>query len=76
MMKGVKIEDLMILAGFDKMQYPITRCYIMKFHPVGEASGEEDTSAFCSILTRGCANSEVTRPPMTDTLGELSLYLI
>ena len=51
MMKGTKIEDL-ILAGFDKMQYPMTRCYIRKFHPVGEATGEEDTSALCGILTR------------------------
>ena len=50
MMKGAKIKDL-ILAGFDKMQYPMTRCYIRKFHPVCEATGEEDTFALCSILT-------------------------
>ena len=54
-MKGATIENL-ILAGFDKMQYPMTRCYIWKLHPVGEAMGEEDTSAICSILTRGCGN--------------------
>ena len=51
MMKGAKIEDL-ILAGFDKTQYPMTTCCIRKFHPVGEATGEEDTSALCGILTR------------------------
>ena len=51
MMKGAKIEDL-ILAGFDKMQYPMTRCYIRKFYPVCEATGEEGTSALSSILTR------------------------
>ena len=51
MMKGAKIEDL-IPAGFDKMQYPMTRCDIRKFHPVGEATVEEDASALCSILTR------------------------
>ena len=37
--EGGKFEDL-ILAGFDKMQYPMMRCYIRKFHPVGEATGE------------------------------------
>ena len=55
MMKGAEIEDL-ILAGFEKMQYPMTRWYIRKFHPVGEATGEEDTSVLCSIPTMGCAN--------------------
>ena len=47
MMKGAKIEDL-ILAGFYKMQYPTMRCYIRKFHPVCEATGEEDTSALAA----------------------------
>ena len=54
-MKGAKIEEL-VLAGFDKMQCPMTRCYIRKLHPVGEATGEEDISALCSILARGCGN--------------------
>ena len=47
MMKGSKIEDL-IPADFDKMQYPMPRCYIRKFHPVCEATGEEDTSALAA----------------------------
>ena len=47
MMKGAKIDDL-ILAGFYKMQYPMTRCYIRKFHPVCEATDEEDTSALAA----------------------------
>ena len=63
------------LGKVDEVLYPMTRCYIRKFYPIGEAKGEGDTSALCSILTRGCANSEVTRPPITDTLGELSLCL-
>ena len=75
MMKGAKIEDL-ILAGYDKIQYPMTRCKIRKFHPVGVATGEGNTSAQCRIFTTGCANSEVTRPAMTDNLSELSLYLV
>ena len=53
----------------------MTWCYIRKFHPVGEATGEGDTSAPCSILTMGCANSKVTKPAMTDTLGERTLTI-
>ena len=69
------INDL-LRAGFDKMLHPKTRYSIRKFHPVGEATGEGDTSALCSILARNCANSEVTRLAMTDTLGELTLCLV
>ena len=58
------------------MQYLMTRCYFRKPHPVGEATGEEDTSALSSILTRGGGYYEVTRPATTDTLAELALYLV
>ena len=41
----------------------------IKFHLLGEATGEAENSALCSNLTRGCMHAEVTGPAMTGTHG-------